>query len=52
VEGLGNTDELEPEEWLKDVRWMPSNEALDKIAYDDIGKLMLIGLKKIREGKY
>ena len=52
VEGLGNTDELNPEEWLKDVQWMPSNEALDKIAYDDIGKLMLIGLKKIREGKY
>lgn len=52
VEGLGDTNKLNPEEWLKDVKWLPSAQAIDKIAYDDIGKLMLIGLKKIREGKY
>jgi len=51
VEGRGNTDKLHPEEWLKDVRWLPAAEAVDKIAYDDIGKLILLGMKKIREGK-
>lgn len=52
VEGQGNTDKLHPEDWLNDVRWIPATEAVDKIAYDDIGKLMLVGMKKIREGKF
>lgn len=51
VEGRGNTDKLHPEEWLNDVKWLPATEAVDKIAYDDIGKLILVGMKKIREGK-
>lgn len=51
VQGLGDTNKLQPEDWLTDIRWMPSHEAVDKIAYDDIGKLMLIGMKKIREAK-
>jgi ADP-ribose pyrophosphatase YjhB (NUDIX family) len=52
VEGQGETNKLLPEDWLNDVKWMPASEAVDKIAYDDIGKLMLVGMKKIREGKY
>ncbi len=51
VEGLGDTDKLHPEEWLNDIKWLPATEAVDKIAYDDIGKLILVGMKKIREGK-
>lgn len=51
VEGQGNTDKLHPEDWLKDIKWLPAAEAVDKIAYDDIGKLILLGMKKIREGK-
>lgn len=51
VEGQGDTDKLEPEEWLKDIKWLSASEAVDKIAYDDIGKLMLVGMKKVREGK-
>jgi len=50
VEGLGDTDRLHPEEWLNDIKWLPASEAVDKIAYDDIGKLILVGMKKIREG--
>lgn len=50
VEGLGNSDKLHPEDWLNDIQWLPSSEAIDKIAYDDIGKLILLGMKKIREG--
>lgn len=51
VEGLGETDKLHPEDWLNDIKWLPANEAVEKIAYDDIGKLILLGMKKIREGK-
>jgi hypothetical protein len=28
---------------------LPANEALDKIEYEDIGKLILLGLKKRKE---
>jgi ADP-ribose pyrophosphatase YjhB (NUDIX family) len=49
VQGLGNTDELKPEDWLTDIKWMPATDAIDKIAYDDIGKLILLGMKKIRD---
>ncbi len=52
VEGLGNTAKLHPEDWLNDIKWLPASEAVDKIAYDDIGKLILVGMKKVREGKF
>jgi ADP-ribose pyrophosphatase YjhB (NUDIX family) len=51
VEGLGDTETLHGEDWLTDIKWLPSHDAVDKIAYDDIGKLMLVGMKKIRDGK-
>ncbi len=51
VEGKGNTDRLHPEDWLSDIQWLPSAKAVDAIAYEDISKLMLAGMKKIREGK-
>ncbi len=50
VEAKGDSDKLDPEEWLTSVKWLPSSEAIDKIEYEDIAKLMLLGLKKIREG--
>jgi 8-oxo-dGTP pyrophosphatase MutT (NUDIX family) len=51
VEGLGDTDALEGEDWLTDIKWLAATDAVDKIAYDDIGKLILVGMKRIREGK-
>jgi ADP-ribose pyrophosphatase YjhB (NUDIX family) len=48
VQGLGKTDELNPEEWLTDIKWLPATEAVDIIAYEDIGKLILLGMKKVR----
>ncbi len=51
VQAQGNTDELKGEDWLNDIRWLPAHDAVDKIAYDDIGKLMLLGMQKIREMK-
>jgi ADP-ribose pyrophosphatase YjhB (NUDIX family) len=51
VEAMGNTDRLNPEDWLNDIKWLVATDAVDKIAYDDIGKLILLGMKRIREGK-
>lgn len=48
VEAKGETGRLHPEEWLTDIKWLPATDAVDKIAYDDIGKLMLVGMKKIK----
>jgi ADP-ribose pyrophosphatase YjhB (NUDIX family) len=51
VQGLGDTDALEGEDWLSDIKWLPAHVAIDKIAYDDIGKLILVGMKKIRDAR-
>ena len=51
VQGLGDTDALNGEDWLSDIKWFPAHEAIDKIAYEDIGKLILVGMKKIRDAK-
>lgn len=51
VQGLGDTDVLQGEDWLSDIRWMPAQQAVDNIAYDDIGKLILLGMKKIRDAR-
>ncbi len=49
VHGLGDTDKLKPEEWMNGIKWFPTTEALDKIEYEDIGKIILLGMKKIRD---
>lgn len=49
VQGLGDTNKLHPEDWLSDIQWLPAAKAVDSIAYEDIGKLMLLGMKKIRD---
>lgn len=48
IEALGDTDAVRPEDWMNGIKWFPAAEALDKIEYDDIGKLILLALKKIR----
>ncbi|MBI1856891.1 NUDIX domain-containing protein [Candidatus Saccharibacteria bacterium] len=52
VKALNRTDKIKPEDWMNDIKWFTATEALDKIEYDDIGKLMLLGLKKIRQDKF
>ena len=51
VEAQGDTNKLESEEWIKDTKWLAAMDAVDKIAYDDIGKLILLAMKKIRKGE-
>ncbi len=51
VEAKGDTDNLKPEDWMNGIKWFSASEALDKIEYEDIGKIILLGLKKIRDTK-
>jgi 8-oxo-dGTP pyrophosphatase MutT (NUDIX family) len=51
VKAEGNDSAVKPEKWMTSLGWLSANEALDKIEYEDIGKLILLGLKKIRTRK-
>lgn len=49
VQALGDTNSLKPEDWMNDCKWLDANDALDKIEYEDINKLMLVALSKIKK---
>lgn len=51
TKALGDTDALKPEDWMNGIQWFPAAEAVDKIEYEDIEKLILLAMKKIRDGK-
>lgn len=51
VKALGDTDAIKKEEWMNGIKWFKFHEALDVIEYEDIGKLMLLAMKKIRQEK-
>jgi ADP-ribose pyrophosphatase YjhB (NUDIX family) len=49
VEALGDTDKIKPEKWMTSLGWLSAADALAKIEYEDISKLILLGLKKVRQ---
>lgn len=49
VRARGNTDAIKKEEWMNGIKWFDFNEALDLIEYEDIGRLMLLARKRIRQ---
>ena len=49
VEAQGDTNALKPEDWMNGIKWFSTQEALDKIEYEDIEKIILLGLNKIRK---
>jgi 8-oxo-dGTP pyrophosphatase MutT (NUDIX family) len=51
VHAKKNSDDVKPEEWMNGIKWFKAADALDKIEYEDIGKIILLGLKKIRDNK-
>jgi hypothetical protein len=51
VQATGNSDKILKEDWMKDIKWLTTAEAIDKIEYDDITKLLLIALKKIKDAR-
>ena len=48
VRAKGDTNAIQKEEWMNGIKWFPFHEALDAIEYEDIGKLMLLAMKRIR----
>ncbi len=50
VRAKGDTNAIEKESWMNGIQWFSFHEALDLIEYEDIGKLMLLAMKKIRQG--
>jgi diadenosine hexaphosphate hydrolase (ATP-forming) len=51
VQAQGDTDKLKPEDWMNGIGWFSAKDALDMIEYEDISKIFLLGLKKIRNAK-
>lgn len=49
VKALGDTDVIQKEEWMNGIKWFSFHDALDAIEYEDIGKLMLLAMKRIRQ---
>ncbi len=49
VRAKGDTDAIQKEEWMNGIQWFGFHDALDAIEYEDIGKLMLLAMKRIRQ---
>lgn len=50
VKSLDLDEKPKKEEWMKDIRWFSFHGALDEVEYEDIGKLIMLAMKKIRQG--
>ncbi len=48
IHARGNTNDIKKEDWMNGIRWFSFSEALDRIEYEDIGKLMLLAMQRIR----
>ena len=51
VRARGDTNAIQKEEWMNGIKWFKFQDALDEIEYEDIGKLMLLAMKRIRQEK-
>jgi ADP-ribose pyrophosphatase YjhB (NUDIX family) len=51
VKAKGDTNAIKKEEWMKGIKWFTFHDALENIEYEDIGKLMLLAMKKIRQSE-
>lgn len=49
VHAKGDTDAIKKEEYMNGIKWFTFHDALDAIEYEDIGKLMLLAMKRIRQ---
>ena len=49
VKALGDTAAIQKEDWMNGIKWFSFSDALDEIEYEDIGKLILLAMKKIRQ---
>lgn len=51
VHALGDTNDIQKEDWMNGIRWFKFADALEVIEYEDISKLMLLAMRRIRAGE-
>ena len=49
VKALNPDEPLQKEEWMNGLKWFSFHEAFDEIEYEDIGKLIMLAMKRIRQ---
>jgi 8-oxo-dGTP pyrophosphatase MutT (NUDIX family) len=49
VRAGSDSADIKKEDWMNGIKWFKFYDALDAIEYEDIGKLMLIAMKRIRQ---
>jgi 8-oxo-dGTP pyrophosphatase MutT (NUDIX family) len=49
VKALDESEQLKGEDWMNGIEWVPANKAIELVAYDQLSKLMLIAMKRMRE---
>lgn len=49
AKALDPKEKLQKEEWMNGLKWFSFHEALDEVEYEDIGKLIILAMKKIRQ---
>lgn len=52
IKAMGDTRQIKKEKWMKGIRWFSKNEAINDVEYEDIQKLFLLALRRIRDGGY
>jgi len=52
IRALGDTNALTKEDWMNGIGWFKVHDALDMIEYEDITKLLLLAMKRIRHAGY
>ncbi len=46
---LGDTNDIQKEDWMNGIKWFKYKEAVSIVAYKDIAKLMRLGYKRLKE---
>ncbi len=49
VKALDPHEPLQKEEWMNGLQWFSFHDALDEVEYEDIGKLIMLAMKRIRQ---
>ncbi len=51
IQALTDSEKQTIEEGFKDVLWLPAKEALDRIDYEDIAKMIVLAIAKIKRAQ-
>lgn len=49
IKAIDPHEKLKKEDWMNGIKWFSFHDALDEIEYDDIGKLIMLAMKRIRQ---